>query len=225
MAEIKRSGTKELDNYDDLETQWFSCTIGASASNLDGTTQNWDLGDVNFDPVAENRLDRGEIAELVAFRLVDSSAEVKEQSNAGTTPGVFVIEQTVHGRPDMPAGTTLEGNKGHGDGSGNNVFRTVSFNPTYAPIHYHRDVIYTAFNDTVNGTGGGGSMDNGSNTQYINFRNEYGLGPLFDHSESLSQENWVVSRDNANQGFDYKTKYELVWDIHEYSDVMDITDK
>lgn len=207
-------GTKtigEIDEYSDLTKQKY-----AFRHDLDMSTQDAS-GNIKFTPLGGTTvaggIERNEVAELVALIPMYEQFQVREGDNQGTTPGSAYCELEFYRHPS--------------NFNNSNVDYTVddtAFSYSRATELANNDLLYfnlltltTAFNDTVNGTGGGG--DSGGRTQTpLLFRDWFGRGPLFYDDDNVTVGGYMDWTQVDNQKLSVLGEYHAYWDTFEMED-------
>lgn len=171
----------------------------------------------SFDPAGG--INRDEVAELVAYQPRTALCRVRADGSEGQTPGnvdgqmewsfnpdiQFMDGQTSDSKTvDDPNGTEAPVNILKTDYSGNDVFWTPqSFNTS-------------AFNDTVNGTGGGAGVENTqTSVGVVNLREEFGAGYIADVHDKVYCHGTIQAINNPNVDIHGITAAKLYWDIQE----------
>lgn len=167
-----------------------------------------------------------QVAELTKIEHWFSSVYIKEEGSAGTTPGYVWVECQV----DTPDALQF-GGASTGPSSIDNT-PDVTFDDTSPPTEADfktalsttsdgenyfaetRAEHQPAFNDTPNSTGGGGSP---ATVDYfeVNFREDWGMGPLFTAEQRINASGVWQWYQVENQEIHYKTVWKTYWDIWE----------
>ena len=168
-------------------------------------------------------LDRRQVAELVAMRVFGVFAFVTPDSGVGTTPGNadHGYEVSMEDSPKVlgPIAQARAGaaqvapwSAGELGDPANNFERFVDINDPdvlmYATPHN-----FQAFNDTVNGTGGGATMH--MNHQHFNFREELGGGPELDQHDKVYFHCIIGEHEVADENIVLYAQQQLIWDLRE----------
>lgn len=223
----------ELDDYDDLVYQninwshrvWFDATNGNDLP-ADGS-QGLHLTD-RFFPLGgrEGLMERNEIAELVAIQFLGMMIVPIETGGAGTTPGTITAECELNrpgggynlnpGADPGPVGADIF--RGAGDIDNGSIIPGGYTEVGGNQFHHAKAAAYTAFNDTVNGTGGGGSPGISAINPPIDLRQHFGRGPLFYPDEEMQVNGRVEWFQVENQGVLLTGRYAMWWDIFEFEE-------
>lgn len=206
-----------LDNMDELTEQLVITEGTITAGNQTQSKQDF-TGTSGQDLKPDNRdLERGEVAEIVAVEFTGGKMEFGQDDGVGTTPGSAwaEIQAVTDGYESEDAiSNNVE------DGSGNTgELKTTS--RTYTNYLWGTATACgSAFNDTVNGTGGGGYAGN-FNPFVLNYRDQFGIGPLlwWDEDEPYFQhQTQITTRANSNLVLHYKAFTKYYFDFHELDD-------
>lgn len=196
----------------DLEHQTLSGGITVSSNELDGSGQDFNWDPVSYTPAGS--LDRGEVAELVGIEW-DMHSMLVEEGNAGTTPGTamweygLIMDQSQNFK-EIHDNLSAQNGLGLWDG-----FESTE---QFRLLHIYMN-LYAAFNDTANGTGGGGQQ--ALREGFKNFRRDFETGPVFFHDDDLLFNMFLDSNDNDNQNIKSSYFITLYWDIFEVQDPLE----
>lgn len=168
-------------------------------------------------------LEPGQRAELVSLNVGIMDAHVNPGVEASYPPGQVIFEPELSLSPESAIqGINLE----HVDTVGSGDAYREKLNPgdnveVYDLQSHSRDVLYVAesrkytpFGDTEMGVGGGGSDDDSSNRYFINYRREYGRGPVVDRETNVHEHFFLNSHQlSENLRIGANLSYRLVWDV------------
>lgn len=196
----------EVDDYEDLYFQDVNFVFEPDETAYPASDQvTWSIG---YD-VLRGEMDRWDVAELVAIIPKREMATLLEAGGAGTTPGTAQADWELYRAP-----TTVYDNFTDAD-TGTSA-TTALFNASHT---VHPDLLYQTmmpafmpFNDTVNGTGGGGAPGYGRPDPVL-FRDWYGRGPMFEHDENLHLGGNLQWWDIDNVRIRCSGGYRAVWDL------------
>lgn len=156
-------------------------------------------------------IERNQVGEIVAIERTVFRATQEARGNSGTTPGIARIDmQWIGGTPDadfpdrtnegLPAGHEALDEDDDGFAEWANVFATYNSGNAFENdgnlLWKDEGVIGQGFNDTVNGTGGGGFADISAGHQLRDYAGTFGRGPLvYPETEivpvcSIALQNW-----------------------------------
>lgn len=183
-------------------------------------------------PPVAGELNQYQVAELVAGQFQEHTIGFKEKGGQGTTPGTLEHELEVVGSARDANTRILKSDADNEVG-----FNRNNNHPTSTPLDidsrvgssgfieaqkfagrlmFSRGIAGSAFNDTVNGTGGGSDMKRMGQGPLINFRKEFGRGPLLDHDERVVFNNRITWEELDNIIISIKASVLLIWDVFEY---------
>lgn len=198
-AELEPDVSMEVDRIEDLVQVFFVAATtldftAAQGTNLPADGQGGGDLIVKQADALVGHLKDNHVAELVAFQRHSALAHIEKVSGEGTTPGSARVEYQVNKRPDQQIERIREDNIGDNPGArgdlSNDEFEPSQITP-FANIMIGIDTmdfttlsVGQGFNDTVNGTGGG-ELAVQADTFFINYRNEFGRGPIFEDDEAL----------------------------------------
>lgn len=205
-----------------------------------GKDEKQDLRVHTNTPLSETLgLKRNEVAEVVAIEKVTFRALHMARGNSGTTPGTARIDAqlSVNDFPDFGSATypvdsdNPDALDEDDDGLDEWIVRDSSVkpgNPTEKGgnlLWKEEGVIAQAFNDTVNGTGGGGYDGIDSGHYMRNYRTNFGRGPLLYPDDEVFGTLAVDLNDWDNERIQVLLKTMLYLDIYESeeSDYNDIS--
>lgn len=152
-------------------------------------------------------LHRGEVAELVAVWVEDTNIDVVETGNAGTTPGTLTGENELKLVAPMKSTTIDE------DGSNDVDLRGSDFDDDNLVARWFAHG-HAAFNDTTNGSGGGGYGSGFASKRY-NFREELGQGPVLEEDDRLFERASIMTNDMANQDVRFRNYFRTFWEVRD----------
>lgn len=210
------------DSYDDIRRVWVKTDLfsdNADRGSSDGAFF-WEPG-WTLEPVEE----RNEFAELVAIDIWKATARAREQDNLGTTPGHVDGQLEVSESPELQA---LNNSISSVDSTSNNqsfadgdAIMQRWFNGD-SPVLVNTFCDTTsAFNDTVNGTGGGaGRLNRG--IERLHFRTDFGRGPIFDRHDRIYLNGSLQGIQSPNQDWQILTELQLYFHDFEASEVEGI---
>lgn len=172
-----------------------------------------------------------QVAELIAIRRHVAFARPIEVDALGTTPGSFHVEFQIQTGGNPIWGTeegswtdyTDQSSPSYGDL--NDEYQGVVNESKVWPDHLFESAVagHTAFNDTSQGTGGGGQSAH-HQPSYFNFREVFGQGPLYtdpsDNTALLCQGviNWSQI---DNQALECKVVDSTYWDIWQLDEPLE----
>lgn len=197
--------------WQDLVEQEFRIAYQVSDSFLDGGEQAAGPHTAEVDPV--EGLHRDEEAELVALVQWFHWISIESQSGEGSTPGDYrgEFELSINegvGSPDDDALNDTESNlqvPGYRHG---NVFNRL----------WRSDAVgLSPFNDTTNGTGGGG-QSGWNGFEVLPYRDLFGQGPIVDSRDTLFTAAHIASHENDNENLEMEVGVSLFWDVYEVPD-------
>lgn len=215
---------EEASLYDDLVTMRFQQTINTVPANVSGSVN---LGSPGGATTIGNLLDlnRNQVAELVALEDYNVAMRIEQVDGQGTTPGSVRWDHNLFLRPtessnnpfifDDPA-LELENTENHDiDDDGNTEFEE-SFSVVETNTLFEDVTTYEGpFNDTTNGSGGGGTATWGISGVFKNYRREYGRGHIAPAGDEIGSGGFVDVDEIDNEPIWMKWQVKTVWDIHE----------
>lgn len=168
---------------------------------------------------ANGRLDRNHVAELVGIIPRYHTLTMATQANAGTTPGEITAELEVFWPKEADFGQVYDPNRevlsSDADADSYQVF-SGNARPDGGTLWFDTAVLSTAFNDTVNGTGGGAQYSGGGLPQeMLNFRHQFGRGPIFEDGDEVRATSTMQYTQVENERVRQKNRFTLVWDVFE----------
>lgn len=208
----------EIETYAENEYEKFSLTLATDPANV---TKDDTLKSTWLSEPPMGGLERGEVAELVAFYPRFESLTFQDVDNAGTTPGSVIAETEITRTP-----TGFSEFRDLQDQAGA-VTDDTNWNTNAATAQVGDEFLYfntlsaqMPFNDTTNGSGGGGHLAlDGGPDQIIDYRDMYEHGPLFFWDENEILGTMVLDLfEVANVPVSFEVEYQTVWDIWEVAD-------
>lgn len=199
--------------WQNFEPQHFEFDIGLPDANLAGDTGETAAAGKQAELEPAGGLHRGERAELVAIMLWEHSVFLKQQSGQGTTPGIARY-QTQWVRSD---GVNFEEFIDNQPTTGGEADAFVSLNVAQnseAHLFFAQATTQTPFNDTVNGTGGGGSSLDDP-IKMIRYRDMFGWGPVLEPEETVEIFANLTTDQIDTETVNAITEATLVWDVWE----------
>lgn len=241
---IQRAGPDESDvsiseeqSYaGDLIQQRITITTDITAANLDGSTPQEFIYTQDIPmPSSSLELSRGEVAELVACDFHGGSVGVTQQANNGATPSSIRHEMFTF-MNELGANNTVQTNHENTstDSAGNSSkMSTVEerFQTGAWELFQSYAVVTNSFNDTVNGTGGGGFNGGDHDPRYLDLRGRHGIGPLkrWDDNKGMVVTQALEPSDMSNEVVFVKYGITNYYDIHEVEntdlDLVDVAGK
>lgn len=214
-----------VDSYEDIIRQSVNILVEINASSVttDGS-EKWTANLLNHEnisegiPVADRRGGDGLpdhlVAELVAYERRFGVAQVLAESGEGTTPGSAIFEQSMQLDSTVPTFPVDDSSVPDNNDTGVTAFVTAAAADSKRQIDSWVLPALQAFNDTAAGSGGGG--ETGFLPQsFVNFRNEFGQGPLVDNDNHWVP-SWVANvRDLQNENVRLHYGYTFYWDLYE----------
>lgn len=195
--------------YDDLEEETVDIQAQVGSGNLTGTNDVLQTTS-EYEPVGG--LQSGEVAELVAVRLLEHWVWVLPAGSAGTTPGRVVYDVIVGMDGAIEDRVTFDG------ATNNNVNKNNATRRPGPVVWQSRAVGQQAFNDTVNGTGGQGGSVQFQSASWYSYRDVAGVGPLFDRSDSMAANQSFIADQIDSENLQGRLRLQMLWDIHEVGD-------
>lgn len=222
IAEGRSEGRAGKDSYDNLETQMITETIEVGDAQLDATTQRWGDEQPYRVPNAAG-LDRGEVAELVGYNVMDMDLWFQNPATDIDSTGTATWETfgTIVG--NLPDNVLRNDEKIENDGGNGQNLSVTDREILDGAIFYARVSSYNGYTDSTNATGGSGSFTSTS-PEFVNFRDSFGLGPLMFSDDRWWHEFALNSYQNDGTKIFGKLVYQLYWDIWERQDVLDLVD-
>jgi hypothetical protein len=222
---VSRSGDTIPSNvrssaWEDYEHFFTAESFNVATGRLNGGAQSFGPNGADYE-ILGGGLHRGEIAELVAVILESTDVQITEQSGSGTEPGQAIFEyETARGEfGDQVDPASIGGE----EDLENKLERTKhGYDLNRDEILHFRAFASQSFNDTANGTGGGGDIGTLGAPSVINFRDEMGVGPIFDNdTDTLRTGATVLTKNLTNEPVDAKVRMRYVFDVMEQGDVPD----
>lgn len=172
-----------------------------------------------------------QVAELVAMRRNTCFGRLVEVNFQGSTPGSWHMEfqtkdkTTIYGQPSGGSIDIISGPENPSYNVYDASYQGIVNDRIEWPGMLFETALtgYTAFNNATTGAGGGGQNPY-VNNQYINFRKEFGQGPIFldpNASEGLTTEGVINWSQIAGQTLEGKVVDTTYWDIHELKEPID----
>lgn len=195
----------DLDDYSDFVVQNVAFTFDFDEANQ--LAQGQATPSTSIAP--GGGVDRDEAWELVALVPQHETLMPVDQAGRGTTPGSVLADWQYY---RYPTDWTTTNQEVSGDDAF--TFTNVETIPDNPDLLYQTRVSMTAaFNDTVNGTGGGGSMSGSIGTPRY-FRNLSGgnHGPIFEDENTFNTGINVQWWDMQDQRFRVSGAVKLYWD-------------
>lgn len=204
----------ESRSWDDLEVQPVVIISKIDAAD-NSSGANGGLNSVHGLEPAEG-LHRGEVAELVGFHLDVHSLWVRAAGGSGTTPGVVQSEYEFSAGPD--GGDTVF-QRDTDEEDKNNLVDVIGYRHEVNNSVYAKNFVHATqgFNDTTNGTGGLGNMGDDNGHVRINFRDEFGRGPVLGPTDTITFGHSLSTWEIANETVQDHMACRFVWDIYEES--------
>lgn len=212
-------------NYQDLEVDHIDGFWQIGAGQQDGTlNQQFIDGKPAGSWEPTGGLDRDEVAELVALKVGDCHIYVEEQAGAGTEPSSVNGISEVGSSPDPLTG--FDASPAASDIGMSAATLAVDNNKDDIWTRVYARQASTAFNDTVNGSGGSSPAPPGGG-YWMNFRSLGGepntLGPLMDKDDEVYHHISIGIDSNDTQNVNFQTNFQFYWYKHdvESSDLRD----
>lgn len=220
----------ELNYYDDFvhQTVYSSFKLDLTANsggNLGESDQGgWTWWDRS---VARGELDRDQVAELVYLEpeiLEVALADPDPNDNGHTTPGLIRMEAEVTDPERDDTAVQFDSGIGFEDvslESGDTLNPSnVTAAPQYeeandGPLWFGIASCEAPWNDTVNGTGGGGGMQAAQNMAPRYYRSIYGRGPMFEHDHTIRSGATLEWTDVENGTIHGAFRVRMAWDVFE----------
>lgn len=247
----------KVGRYDDLVAQRCNVAIvvdmsGGTGPDLPPTGRS--TPEVARLHAARDQLDSHEVAELVGIRHDFAAFIIHEDNWSGTTPGsaywewewymedAFGVEPDARQRSFVRQQPVTNGGFGTGDdntdfansiqdpGGGGRDASWVTTPAADSSVMKGGAYLTMPFNDTANGTGGGGGLQSWPSTgTYYNLRHEFGTGPFIagdSRGQSVTGHDLTLGYDFTwsqidNQKLEVKHATTVYWDIFEREDQRD----
>lgn len=211
---VGRGGSPEghlpEDGFNDLEQYSRSSDYIVRDSALSGGQQTFNPPNPpDIEPAGG--LHRGEVAELVMVIIEDCAAYVKQQTFQGTTPSTILFENELKTKAPMHSSSIDADSsspdvdlRGHDYDDDNLIARWYAHG-------------YTPFNDTVNGSGGGGTID-AIEMKVYNYRKMFGLGPVLREDDVLFERASFTVNDADTEDIAGSNYIRTFWNVGEEGD-------
>lgn len=196
------------DSFDELSQQSRRTQINVSASNLSGGEEDFCGGPPNLKPPNNNNpIERNQAAELVALQFHAFSVSFTEEQGAGTQPGLVELELDMTQQADTDAGKQQIKQTTASNGLFQNVNEIINNGLFEMSIFASQ-----SWNDTPNAVGGGGS-ETSLGLHIVNYRDEFGRGPMFYHGDELGVGYCFHTWNVSNEGVIGTISYTAHWDV------------
>lgn len=214
---VSRQSGDPADGYEDYEHELINQVATVTAGQQSGGgTYNTSFNDL--EPMGG--IDRGEVAELVAFELhhrhVDVTASI---SNQQAGPGAVKFSGTLRNEPGDDGSTLQDDTDSTGDGQVDQKMNRS--NENHVVLDRWRLTWYSDFQDDTNGLGGSpdGSLAK-SDYKFLDFREKFGRGPLFDNNDAIHTGWDFITEDFDVEQIESRQDFSLYWVIHEVEDPL-----
>lgn len=212
----------QVHTYDDLVQQEIDISVLVDANNFGGNDNSGPLSDgLNYEPV-DGLLGRNQFAELVTFKVMYLTSALEIPSGGAEQPGNMRYETDIFlgGSTDGRTQSLNASNDLDTDDDGNTEV-VLKRNSRHNPNRLFRHVgsVSQQHKDTTNGTGGGGQLEDLADIHYVNYRKEYGRGPIaFPTGDNLR---WFFSLFNngiSDVDVNFHAMAVMMWDVYETDD-------
>lgn len=199
----------EADSYADLRVQQVAIKTTIQSGQADASPS------VIYDiPILRDAgLQNDELAELVALER-DIVCGFRSNSQNETAPPAVEVEGGLGVNMSEPEEFTTEGNAPVTTTvDGTNVVKILGSTENAAELDiYHQNA--SPFYDDDTTAGGGAGFFAGSPYRKINYRDEFGQGPILDANDELNAKQEVDTH-TVDNAFRTLSSYTLYWDVRE----------
>lgn len=202
-----------MEEYEDISEQRIDAVFAVNTGALSSTSIETFSQRVDFEVPEAGGLDKNERAELVGWVLEDVSVIVEQEASAGTEPGTARIGcELVFAQPGI--GAITEVNQGDAGTDGQISVDVVEENNPFISRAEARTE--SPFNDTTNGSGGGGAHQRPTYLDEMWYRDHFGRGPVIDRFQDVIE--LVMSMrtvEMQNEGVNASVAWRLYWNVFE----------